>query len=256
MENEIKKIYTTLSGGKTITNINYVISSNHFNSISRDRFIAELYKKGFNWSGDDIKFLDLISNKVDNSTNINSFDFNTKADSIGNGHSIKSNLIGIDIQEISELPDCCDYWDDLFYTSKFNKEEIAYCVTKDNPKQSFAGIYSCKEALIKSDNQLLWNDIIISHNQDGEPCFNNYQISISHSGLYSIAIAMKLDFSISSNLNEEFKMENSENVIVEKFTHNSNNRSNSNLALKVVLGFVVLYILVKELINFYILIFN
>ncbi len=251
MENEIKKIYTTLSGGKTITNSNYVISSSHFNSISRDRFIVELNKKGFNWSGDDIEFLNLISNKVNDSTNINSSDFNTNADTILNGHSIKSNLIGIDIQEISELPDCCDYWEDLFYTNKFNKEEIAYCVTKGNPKQSFAGIYSCKEALIKADNQLLWDDIIISHNQDGEPYFNNYQISISHSGLYSIAIAMKLDFSISSNSNEEFKLENSGNVIVENFTHNSNNKS--NLALKVILGVVVLYILVKELINFNIL---
>ena len=66
MENEIKKIYNTLSGGKIITSDNYIISSSHFNSISNDRFTSELKKRGIKWDGNDIIFSELIIKNVEN----------------------------------------------------------------------------------------------------------------------------------------------------------------------------------------------
>ena len=194
MENEIKKIYNTLSGGKIITSDNYIISSSHFNSISNDRFTSELKKRGIKWDGSDITFSELIIKKLEN-TNI-SLKQNSSNPYIEINTSISSlsdSQVGIDIQEINELPDSNDFWEDEFYKSKFTSEEIAYCITKNNPKQSFAGLYSCKEALIKSDNNLNWENINILHNENGKPIFSNYDISISHSGLYSIAIAYRFD---------------------------------------------------------------
>ena len=177
MENEIKKIYNTLSGGKKITSDNYLISASHFNSISNDRFISELKKRGIKWDGSDIVFSELINKSLENNNRSilqNSSNSNIEIDkSVSNKDS---GLVGIDIQEISELPDTKDFWEDEFYKSKFTPEEIAYCVIKENPKQSFAGIYSCKEALIKSNNNLNWQNINIFHNENGKPFFLNYDI--------------------------------------------------------------------------------
>jgi phosphopantetheinyl transferase (holo-ACP synthase) len=196
MENEIKKIYNTLSGGKIITNDSYIISSHHFNSISTDRFSSELKKRGIKWDGSDIIFYDLINKNIAKSNS--SIDINSNIKINNSITDFPTSQVGIDIQEISELPDSIDFWEDDFYISKFNKEEIAYCVAKENPKQSFAGLYSCKEALIKCDNNLNWEEINITHNKIGKPQFDNYIISISHSGLYTLSVALKLNIELNN----------------------------------------------------------
>jgi holo-[acyl-carrier protein] synthase len=194
MENEIKKIYNTLSGGKIITSDNYIISSSHFNSISNDRFTSELKKRGIKWDGNDIIFSELIIKNVENTnSSLKQNSSNPYIEINTTITNLSTSQVGIDIQEINELPDSNDFWEDEFYKSKFTSEEIAYCITKDNIKQSFSGLYSCKEALIKSDNNLNWENINILHNENGKPIFSNYDISISHSGLYSIAIACRFD---------------------------------------------------------------
>ena len=188
---EIKNIYNTLSGGKSVLGDDFIISSNQFNSISKDRFIIELKKKGIIWDGHDITYIDLINNKkidTSNSTILDLKPAKSLSDALDSANILD---IGIDIQEIAELPDCIDYWEDEFYNTKFTKEEIAYCLSKTNVKQSFAGIYSCKEALIKIDRNLKWSELNISYDFDGKPRFNNYSISISHSGFYSVAVAIK-----------------------------------------------------------------
>jgi phosphopantetheine--protein transferase-like protein len=200
MENEIKKIYNTLSGGKIISSDNHIISSSHFNSISFDRFTSELIKIGINWDGNDIYFANLMNKKVEYSNDSSKLNLSNSNNEINTSLTIlSSDKVGIDIQEISELPDSNDFWEDEFYKSKFTSEEIAFCITKDNAKQSFAGLYSCKEALIKSNNNLKWENINIIHNIHGKPIFPNYDISISHSGLYSIAIAIRVDFQIKTD---------------------------------------------------------
>lgn len=58
-------------------------------------------------------------------------------------------VCGIDIQEIDTFPAVDDYWKESFYTDNFTKNEIAYCVTADSPRHSFAARWCVKEALHK-----------------------------------------------------------------------------------------------------------
>ena len=197
MENEIKNIYKTLSGGMIITNDHYIISAKQFNSISTDRFISELKKRGLEWNGNDIAFVDLLNNSFDKSKNtVPLKSTNSNIENSNNNPNLPICQCGIDIQEINELPNAIDYWEDVFYKSKFTSEEIAYCVTKNSPKQSFAGLYACKEAMIKSNNNLHWENINIQHDENGKPFFENFYISISHSGLYANAIAIQLNLDL------------------------------------------------------------
>lgn len=213
MENEIKKIYNTLSGGKIISGDNYIISPDHFSSVVKDRFSAELSKRGIKWNGTDIAFSTLINRSTANNDAVP-----VKPAAVNNGNlsTAAGTAVGIDIQEINELPNAADYWEDEFYKLKFTPEEIAYCVGKDNPGQTFAGLYSCKEALIKCDNDLEWDSINISHDDNGKPQFGNYSISISHSGLYATAIAIKIQAdnsgagNISQSISPVVKQEQSE----------------------------------------------
>lgn len=62
--------------------------------------------------------------------------------------------IGIDIENISNLPECEDYREDDFYKNNFSQKEIAYCLIQPDIKASFAGKFAAKEAIIKADNSL------------------------------------------------------------------------------------------------------
>jgi phosphopantetheine--protein transferase-like protein len=248
MQNEVKKIYNTLSGGKIISGDNYVVSLKQFNSISSDRFISELRKMGINWNGNDIHFSDLLKSNFENlSINEISHIRNTNFEIVEHNSNEFEEHVGVDIQEISELPDSSDYWDDDFYKSKFSPAEIAYCVAKDNPKQSFSGIYSCKEAIIKSNNNLKWQDINIVYNENGKPIFENYNLSISHSGLYSIAIAIKIEIRNLQNILNNNKIEVSKNSV---FKEKDKSKSLLNflafLFLYVIVFLIVTYLLYKE----------
>lgn len=186
MENEIKKIYTALSGGKIVADDSTVISLKQFNSIAADRFIAELKKRGIYWDGSDCTFAALVSPAA---VPLTTKKTDTKQPAVLPADG--GTAIGIDIQAITELHETADYWEDAFYASKFKAEEIAYSISKDNPRETFAGIYACKEALIKCDNTLQWDALSISYGNNGIPLFENYAVSISHSGGFAIAVALK-----------------------------------------------------------------
>lgn len=104
----------------------------------------------------------------------------------------KTGGIGIDIEEIISFPDVDDYRADSFYTMNFADAEIAYCILQRNPKQSFAGIFAAKEAIVKVDNkwgQRPFSEIVIGRDGSGKPYFNDFLISISHSGQMAVAVA-------------------------------------------------------------------
>lgn len=102
--------------------------------------------------------------------------------------------VGVDIQLISEIfssalsfdEKCVEWLGDLF-TAK----EIAYARSKDSPQQTLAGIFCAKEAVIKAGEVLDLSAIEILPDEYGVPSCDGYQISISHSGEYAIAIAIK-----------------------------------------------------------------
>jgi phosphopantetheine--protein transferase-like protein len=103
-------------------------------------------------------------------------------------------MLGIDIQAVSELPETQDYREHPFYMECFTPKEISYCLLKKNPREHFAGRYACKEALIKIDNSLLatsLNEIEILPDPVGKPCYPGYMLSISHSGGMAVAVAMR-----------------------------------------------------------------
>jgi len=201
MEEKIKILYSELTGGKSILNNNSLISIRHFNSISGDRFMSELKTLGVIWEGNDTTLYDLLNND-----NLQPR-IKDEVRSVSHKTETKNFSIGIDIQEISELPIVADYWESEFYISKFTPSEIAYATSKDLPLQTFAGLYSCKEAIIKSDNFIKWDEINISHGINGDPLFSNYSISISHSKNYAIAISLKNLNNFNENGNYDSKNE-------------------------------------------------
>ena len=168
---------------------NGLISVNDFSSINFDRFITDLIDLGINWDGSTIDISELINGSL--KINLSDLDLLEINSSTKNIDIQESNIsLGIDIQFLSDFPDCIDFWESTFYTSKFTTNEICYCLKKKNPIETFCGLYSCKESIIKVNNNLQWKDIEIKYNDYGKPYFENYSISISHSNKYCISIAL------------------------------------------------------------------
>jgi phosphopantetheine--protein transferase-like protein len=244
MENEIKDIYNALSGGKIISSDSYIISSKHFNSITTDRFISELRKKGIYWDGTDIIYSELINKNRESIYFGNSGTdiLKTNIEMAKENNNMEISSAGIDIQVINELPDTIDFWEEQFYISKFTSDEIAYCVSKNNPKQSFSGLYSCKEAIIKCNNQIRWDEINILHDINGKPKFKDFNLSISHSNEYSVAIA--IIFKIGLHLDNKQHQPNATYQI----THEEK-KSKKNLILFSFIIAITIYILLRDFIK-------
>lgn len=131
---------------------------------------------------------DLIANEIikTNSSNVLS---NGKEKS---GNDIEN--IGIDIQSMSEIPDVADFHEDLFFKENYSEKEIAHCLLQNNPRNSFAGLWAIKEAIVKADITIKknkFNSIEISHNTEGKPVHPQFSLSCSHSGDYAIGLAIK-----------------------------------------------------------------
>jgi phosphopantetheine--protein transferase-like protein len=103
--------------------------------------------------------------------------------------------VGIDIEEIANLPLADDYREHPFYKSAFTPSEISYCIMQVNPASSFAGLFSVKEAIVKAGGSKKINTLIeigILHDDEGRPCHTGYELSLSHSGHYAVAVALRL----------------------------------------------------------------
>lgn len=102
--------------------------------------------------------------------------------------------VGIDIENISAMPEVNDFREDAFYTMNFAPAEIAYCILQTNPYASFAGLFAAKEAIVKADNSnqgKTFNTILIDHLPDGKPVYPGFQLSIAHTNQTAVAIAIK-----------------------------------------------------------------
>lgn len=101
--------------------------------------------------------------------------------------------VGIDITNVCSMPDVEDFGMDEFYKRNFSNSEIAYCTMQQNPLQCFAGKFAAKEAIVKADNtfkNISFKDIQIINIDTGQPSFEGFSISISHTDNYAIAIAL------------------------------------------------------------------
>ena len=111
---------------------------------------------------------------------------------------------GIDIQEINAMPP----WDGgdtakAFYQSRFTEAELARACGQHHPRAHLCGLWCAKEAIRKSDPELLALEaiqIVIRYEPDGRPTveFSKPEItarlkvvvSISHSAAYAVASAI------------------------------------------------------------------
>ena len=129
---------------------------------------------------------------------------NMKKSIIPNPNEIQTKFeynIGTDIIEISKFKNKPFNKYESFYKHIFTESEILHCRKFSEPYSHFAGIFAAKEAIIKSSNTILAiKDIEIFWNISGRPMVSiknkpkeNMKISISHSELF--AIAMALNFS-------------------------------------------------------------
>jgi len=234
MEN-IKSIYTKLSNGKIINDNSSVIKSTDFNSVMADRFRAELKKLGISWDGSDTS-LEILTGASTAQTGISE----TKQTAVNEIFAENNCEIGIDIQHISEMPLCTDFWEDAFYQTNFSKEEIAYCSSKNQPLHSFAGLYAAKEALVKCSRNIKWDTIVIEHTENNKPYYKDYLISISHSGDFAISVAAKIvQLNVTNVLTTEKEIEQSGPA--------NNSKNKKLILLSICLSVLIIsYLILKE----------
>lgn len=141
-------------------------------------------------------------------SNNNSSQTATIAPTVGNNGTsvaaISGISIGVDIEEVANLPDTSNYRQHEFYQTQFSNEEISYCLLKTNPKIHLCGIFCAKEALKKSAPPLInlrMDEIILTH-QQGRPIISTtnsqlnsaytFQVSISHTDNYAVATVLAI----------------------------------------------------------------
>ena len=165
------------------------------NSILVHRMYAAIAKEGFEINNyQEIKTYGALLNKISGEMQTE----NLVAVSIDkNDHLQTGNQnsgIGIDIEEISNLPRTEDFREDEFYKMNFTSQEMAYSIIQPDPYGTFCGLFAAKEAIVKADNHfksIPFNKLFVHHLEDGKPVFDGFQISISHTKDMAIGVAIK-----------------------------------------------------------------
>lgn len=112
--------------------------------------------------------------------------------------------IGIDIQKIDELvphEDAFDFRSSAEYSNIFSDREISYACAKQRPRETLAGLFAAKEAIVKADGGkagVRLCEIEILPGLGGEPTHAGFELSVSHSGDYAIAVALRVPGRVAS----------------------------------------------------------
>ena len=102
--------------------------------------------------------------------------------------------VGIDMEEISAMPETPDFRAAEFYRMNFTPAEMAYCILQPDPYASFAGLFAAKEAIVKANPQFRsrpFNTIAIDHTPEGKPVYPGFGLSVSHAGGMAVAVAVQ-----------------------------------------------------------------
>ena len=103
--------------------------------------------------------------------------------------------LGIDIQAKSKMPKASDFRTDAFYKRNFTDRELAHCIEKADPLESFTGIWAAKEAILKagaaarSETGELAN-IEVAYEASGAPTHPGCLLSISHEADLAVAVCI------------------------------------------------------------------
>ena len=153
---------------------------------------------------------------------------NPKSQKEFNSNKFSSLLSGVDIQQIAEFfPDIKEFSkSDENLLGIFTKTELSYAESKSNTRETLAGMFAAKESIFKCDNidKRNWSDIELKY-KNGKPEYKGYTISISHSGEYAIATAIKENQSFDQNaiiskLKEEINRNNLDKKSSTRFYEN------------------------------------
>lgn len=165
------------------------------NSILVHRMYAAIAKEGFEINDyQEIKTYGELLNKISGSQENGNYIPVINEKELHSQTNNQMQGIGIDIEEISNLPRTDDFREEEFYKLNFTSREIAYCITHPDPYASFCGLFAAKEAIVKASNyykNISFNKLLVDHLEDGKPVFAGFQISISHTDSIAIAVAVK-----------------------------------------------------------------
>ena len=111
--------------------------------------------------------------------------------------------VGIDLEDVSNLPMVNDPWNQPFYAENFTPEEIAYAARQTDSRLTFCGLWSAKESIIKlgdSFRELKPLEIQINHDVNrrpfavvgGESLAGTVELSISHTTSSAVAVSIKI----------------------------------------------------------------
>jgi len=102
--------------------------------------------------------------------------------------------IGIDIEEVDQLPHADDYRDHPFYQDHFTPAEISHAIRQADTRASLCGIWAAKEAVVKAGLHPTAPDhlreIEITHGAAGQPMMRGCQLSISHTPRTAVAVCI------------------------------------------------------------------
>ncbi|AZZ36911.1 hypothetical protein CIK05_08945 [Bdellovibrio sp. qaytius] len=111
--------------------------------------------------------------------------------------------IGIDLEEIKNMPSLDKVRSDLFYKETFTDLELTGALLKPNPLASLCGIFCAKEALRKSHDDfstIPFSQLEIDHHTNGKPFIRvlglehlnsrPIKVSITHTDAYASAVVM------------------------------------------------------------------
>ncbi len=112
--------------------------------------------------------------------------------------------IGIDIEDVENLPVADDYREHPFFQDNFTSAELAYCLRQVNVRASLCGTWAAKEALLKSgrvvaDSGFL-KKIEITRDAVGRPTFPQCSLSISHTPKTAVAVCVVLSAATAGSL--------------------------------------------------------
>ncbi len=102
--------------------------------------------------------------------------------------------VGIDLEEIGNLPDVSEFSNHIFYIENFSASEISLAEATGDPRRRFAGLFSLKEAICKADNRFMhtpFKELEISYSDAGEPICKGFSLSSSYTELFAIGIAIR-----------------------------------------------------------------
>ena len=109
-------------------------------------------------------------------------------------------MIGIDIIKVDRINKKLE--NQTFLNKVFSVKEIEYAASRQNPVQTFAGLFAAKEAVLKALGTGICstdlNQVQILHTDlgqpycklDGKKTFKNINISISHDDGFAVAVAV------------------------------------------------------------------